>query len=54
MCPACVASAASVAVGVTSAGGVMAMVVSLFRRKPSAKRGLSEQEHEQSKMQKEK
>ena len=52
MCPACVASAASVAVGVTSAGGVMAMVVSLFRRKPSAKKSLPD--HEKNKTQKEK
>lgn len=44
MCPACVASAASAAVGVTSAGGVMAMVVGLFRPKPNARKSLPEQE----------
>jgi hypothetical protein len=52
MCPACVASAASVAAGVTSTGGLMAMVVSLFRRKPSARKISSEQE--KNKPQKEK
>jgi hypothetical protein len=32
MCPACMASAASFAVGVTSGGGMLAIVVARFRK----------------------
>lgn len=55
MCPACIASAASaasVAVGVTSGTGLMALVVTLRQWKPGARKISSEQE--KSKTQKEK
>lgn len=44
MCPACVASAASVVAGVTSGTGLMALVVTLSRWKPGARKFSSEQE----------
>ena len=38
MCPACIASAASFAAGVTSGGGVLAIVVAQFRKLKSSLR----------------
>jgi hypothetical protein len=34
MCPACIASAATFAIGVTSSGGVVALVLTKIRRIP--------------------
>lgn len=34
MCPICIATAAWIAAGVTSTGGVSALAVSTFRKKP--------------------
>lgn len=36
MCPACIATAAWVVAGTTSAGGLTALIVKLFRRKRKA------------------
>jgi len=52
MCPECIASAAWVAVGMTSTGGLSVMVATLLRSKPGAQRISSDQE--KSKTQKEK
>jgi hypothetical protein len=42
MCPACVASAAWVAAGVTSTGGFSAVVVKLLRSKPKTHKSPSD------------
>jgi hypothetical protein len=44
MCPECIASAAWVAAGVTSTGGLSVVVATLFRSKPGAQRISSDQE----------
>ena len=52
MCPECIASAAWVAAGVSSTGGLSLMVATLLRSKRSAQRISSDQE--KNKTQKEK
>jgi len=44
MCPACIASAAWVAVGVTSTGGVTALAAMVLKSKKSTERISSEKE----------
>ena len=39
MCPACIASAATLAVGVTSSGGVIALVLAKVRRVAGFRKG---------------